>query len=73
MATRNLIQSIERHIRVEEFANRSGYSIPTIRKKISRREIAYRKVGRIITIPESELVRLLGELHEPISFDGKSA
>jgi|CXWL01.1.fsa_nt_gi hypothetical protein len=65
--------AIERHIRVEEFANRSGYAIPTIRKKIARREIAYRKVGRIITIPESELARLLGELREVIALDEKSA
>ena len=58
--------SIERHIRVEEFAHRSGYAIPTIRKKIARREIAYRKVGRMITIPESELTKLLGSLIEAV-------
>ena len=64
---------IERHIRVQEFADRSGYAIPTIRKKIARREIAYRKVGRIITIPESELTRILGELREPVALENKSA
>ena len=52
----------ERHMRVAEFADRSGYAIATIRKKISRRQIAHRKVGRIITIPESELSKMLGEL-----------
>lgn len=72
MTAKNIIlQSIERHIRVGEFANRSGYAIPTIRKKLARREIAYRKVGRIISIPESELARLLGELREPVVLEGK--
>lgn len=65
--------TIERHIRVEEFANRSGYAIPTIRKKIASREIAYRKVGRIITIPESELVKLMGALRGSVVLEHKSA
>lgn len=58
---------IERHMRVDEFADRSGYKIATIRKKIARREISYRKVGRIITIPESSLAKLLGDLNEAIT------
>lgn len=57
----------ERHMRVDEFADRIGYSIATIRKKIARREIAYRKVGRIITIPESSLTKLLGDLTEAVT------
>lgn len=57
---------IERHIRVEEFAHRVGYSIATIRKKIARREIGYRKCGRIIAIPESEVGRLLGDYRPPV-------
>ena len=65
--------SIERHIRVEEFADRSGYKVPTIRKKIARREIDFRKVGRIISIPESELARILGDLHEHVALKGKPA
>jgi excisionase family DNA binding protein len=56
----------ERHMRVEEFAKRTGYKIPTIRKKLLRREIIYRKVGRIVIIPESELDRLLGDLRPAI-------
>jgi excisionase family DNA binding protein len=52
----------QRHLRVEEFAQRTGYKIPTIRKKLLRREITYRKVGRIVLIPESEVDRLLGDL-----------
>jgi excisionase family DNA binding protein len=60
------MQKEQRHLRVEEFANRSGYSIATIRKKISRREIGYRKIGRIVAIPESELTRILGEYRPPV-------
>jgi len=56
----------ERHLRVEEFAERTGYRIPTVRKKLLRREISYRKVGRIVLIPESEVDRLLGDLRPAI-------
>ena len=56
----------ERHMRVEEFAERTGYKTPTIRKKLLRREISYRKVGRIVLIPESEVHRLLGDLRPAI-------
>ncbi len=60
---------LERHIRVEEFAERVGYSIATIRKKLARREIGFRKVGRIIAIPESEVARLLGDYVPPIKLE----
>jgi hypothetical protein len=56
----------EKNLRVNAFAASSGYSIATIRKKISRREIGYRKVGRIVLIPESELTRLLGDYRPPV-------
>ena len=56
----------EKHLRVDEVATLTGYSVATIRKKISRREIGYRKIGRIIAIPESEADRLLGELKPAI-------
>ena len=58
---------IERHLRISEFATLTGYSPATVRKKLLRREIGYRKIGRIISIPESELVRLLGDLHQPVA------
>ena len=61
-----MAETIERHMRVEEFANLVGYSIATIRKKIARREIGYRKCGRIIAIPEGEVARLLGEYRPPV-------
>ena len=57
----------EKHMRVDEFARSTGYKIATIRKKILRREISYRKVGRIVLIPESEVDRLLGELRPAIA------
>jgi excisionase family DNA binding protein len=60
------MDKVERHLRVEEFAHLCGYSIATIRKKIARREIGYRKCGRIIAIPESEVARILGTYRAPV-------
>ena len=56
----------ERRLRIAEFAECVGYKPSTIRKKLLRREIAYHKIGRIIVIPESEVVRLLGDLRPAI-------
>jgi predicted DNA-binding transcriptional regulator AlpA len=39
--------TIERHLRVEEFARLCGYSIATIRKKIARREIGFRSAAEL--------------------------
>jgi len=50
-----------RNLRVEEVAKMLGYKSSTIRKKLLRREISYRKVGRIVVIPESEVERLLSD------------
>ncbi|MEO7863741.1 MAG: hypothetical protein ABIU05_25575 [Nitrospirales bacterium] len=61
-----ILASIERHIRVAEFARLTGYSIVSIRKKLARREIGHRRVGRIIAIPESEVARLLGDYRPPV-------
>lgn len=63
----------ERHLRIPEVAERTGYSIATLRKKVTRREIGFRKVGRIISIPESEVVRLLGEYRPPLTLEGKES
>ena len=57
----------ERHLRVEEVARITGYSVASVRKKLNRREIAYRKIGRIVSIPESEVSRLLGDLRPAIA------
>jgi len=57
----------ERHIRVPEFASRTGLAPATVRKKIARREIAYHKAGRCVVIPESEVARVLGARRNPIA------
>ena len=57
----------ERHLRVGEVARITGYSVASVRKKLNRREIAYRKIGRIVSIPESEVSRLLGDLRPAIA------
>ena len=64
---RAMLGSIERHIRVPEFANRTGLAQATVRKKIARREIAYHKAGRCVVIPESEVARVLGDRRDPVS------
>lgn len=61
------LSSIERHIRVPEFASRTGLAQATVRKKIARREIAYHKAGRCVVIPESEVARVLGDRRDPVT------
>jgi excisionase family DNA binding protein len=56
----------ERHIRVPEFAARTGLAQATVRKKIAKREIAYHKAGRCVVIPESEVARVLGRRRDPV-------
>ena len=59
--------SLEKQYRLPEASRASGYTVAALRKKIIRREIGYRKTGRIITIPEGEISRLLGEYRPPIA------
>ncbi|MBS0183607.1 MAG: hypothetical protein JSS39_14530 [Nitrospira sp.] len=61
--------SLERQYRLAEAEKLSGYSVAALRKKIARRELGYRKTGRIITVGESDLARLLGEHRPPVSID----
>jgi hypothetical protein len=58
---------LEKQYRLPEASQLSGYSVAALRKKISRREIGYRKTGRIITVPASELARFLGDLHKAVT------
>ena len=51
---------MEKHFRPTEVAQLTGLALATIRKKIHRREIAYRKGERAILIPQSEVERLMG-------------
>jgi hypothetical protein len=55
---------MERHYRVKEVSEMTGLSVPTIRKRLVRREVGYRKSVRAVMIPESEVRKLLGE-HRP--------
>lgn len=57
---------IEKHLRVREVSALTGYSVATIRKKILRREIGFRKVNRIISIPESEVRRFMGSFQPAV-------
>ncbi len=58
---------LEKQYRLHEASEVCGYSVAALRKKIFRRELGYIKTGRIITIPESELARLLGEFRPSVS------
>lgn len=57
----------ERYLRVAEFAELSHYKPSTIRKKILQRLLGYRKMGRLVLIPESELARIQGDYRPPVA------
>jgi excisionase family DNA binding protein len=57
----------EKHYRLRQAAERTGYQVSTLRKKLARREIGYRKCGRLVLIPESELNRMVGQYRPPLS------
>jgi excisionase family DNA binding protein len=57
---------LEKQYRLDEAAQLTGYSVHSLRRKIVKREVGFRKTGRIITIPESEVARLLGGYRPPI-------
>ncbi len=52
---------IEKLLRVDEYADRTGMKVVTIRSWIAKRRIAFVRLGRSIRIPESELSRLISE------------
>ena len=58
----------EKQYRLPEVERATGYTISSLRQKILRRQLGYRKSksGRIITIPESEVTRLMGEYRPPL-------
>jgi len=58
---------IEKHYRVHEVAEMTGLAISTIRKRLALRTIGYRKAARAVMIPESEVKKLLGQYHKPVS------
>ena len=56
---REFQEPLERNYRIHEFARIVGYKESTVRRKLYEREISYKRVGRILVIPESEARRLL--------------
>lgn len=46
---------LERNYRLSDLSTITGYTVAAIRKKIRRRELGYRKIGRIVVVPESEV------------------
>jgi excisionase family DNA binding protein len=46
--------------RISELADALGVPASTIRGWIARREIASRRIGRVVLVPAAELERLLG-------------
>jgi hypothetical protein len=61
---------LERNYRLSDLTAITGYTVAAMRKKIRRGELGYRKIGRIVVVPESEVKRLLGEYRPPISCEG---
>jgi excisionase family DNA binding protein len=53
-------RAIEKHYRVDEAAQLTGLAVISIRRKIAHRQIGFRKAGRAVLIPESEVMKLLG-------------
>jgi len=62
-----MAEPVERHFRVVEVAELSGLAVGSIRRKLARREIGFRKAGRAVLIPQSEVTRLLGKYVPAIS------
>ncbi len=61
---------LEKQYRLPQVAELTGYSVHSLRRKIKEKEVGFMKTGRIITIPESEIVKILGEFSpavEPLS------
>ena len=56
---REFQEPLERNYPINEFARIVGYKESTVRRKLYEREITYKRVGRILVIPESEVRRLL--------------
>jgi excisionase family DNA binding protein len=64
------VLDLEKHYRPLEVEELTGLSLATIRKRILRREIAFRRAGRAILIPQSEVEKMIGPLHPAIRANG---
>lgn len=58
---------LEKQYRLPAVQEMTGYTVSALRQKILRGELGHRKTGRIITIPEREVLRLLGEYRPPMN------
>jgi excisionase family DNA binding protein len=56
----------EQYLRVHEVAARVRKDVSSIRRALAKGELGFRRCGRIILIPESELFRILGEYCPPL-------
>jgi excisionase family DNA binding protein len=61
----NMMKAIEKQYRLHEVAELSGYKVSTIRKKIHRKELGSRKIGRLVVVPEVDLQKFLGNDYRP--------
>jgi hypothetical protein len=61
------LMNSEKYLRVHEVAARVRKDVSSIRRAISLGQLGFRRCGRIILIPESELIRILGEYHPPLA------
>jgi len=55
-------KTIEKHYSLKELASLVGYSPSALREKARRREFAYRRSGRLILVPQSQIDVILGSL-----------
>lgn len=61
----NILKALEKQYRLHEVAEMSGYKVSTIRKKIHRKELGSRKIGRLVVVPEKDLQKFLGDDYRP--------
>jgi excisionase family DNA binding protein len=62
---------MEQYLRVHEVASRVRKDVSSIRRAIAKGQLGFRRCGRILLIPESELSRILGEYHPPVRHVGE--
>ena len=55
----------DHYLRVREVAMRVRKDVSSIRRAIAKGQLGFRRCGRIILVPESEVDRLLGEYQPP--------
>ena len=56
----------DQFLRVHEVAMRVRKDVSSIRRAIAKGQLGYRRCGRIILVPESEVERILGKYQPPI-------